>query len=126
MEQLAYLIFVLIVCIVYTGWVRRAKLYGRRLRLLRENCKLAAAQEVDKVERKTDGITTIVIDKAKDASLLPGSEDDDVSIWTQSKSTKANEIAFLHVPDLQNISSHMVAVYKIETPAFAYLTYMTT
>jgi hypothetical protein len=124
MEQLAYVTFVLVVCIIFTYSLGNAKKYGQQLKRLREQCLLASHSNIDSIHRKMNDITTVVVDKEKDESILSESDADDEIIWVYSKSSTSHKITFMHVPDLQNVHSHMIAIYKVDGTKFAYISYV--
>ena len=92
---------------------------------LRQTCKEASdLEEPASIERESKGIILVVIDKDSDESVLSGTNEDDELIWIHIKSFRSFEVHFPHVPDLQDIYAHKIAVYKIERKNYVFFTYM--
>ncbi len=125
MEIVAYVIFLCIVCAVYRVLVIRAKKYGERLKKLRQICKKASnSEEFTTLERESERIVLVVINKDTDDSVLSETNEDDELIWIHIKAFKSFQVEFPHVPDLQNVYSQKIAVYKIERKNHVFFTYM--
>ena len=112
-EVLAYAVYVLLVCALFSRLARDAVAFGSRLDELKQVCRtLHSHVAAEKKPPAFGSVHTLVADKRDDVLQSSSSEDAEV-VWSFARHMPVREVAFRHLPDLHD--AHTIAIFRIDT-----------
>ena len=121
-ETLAYVMFVMVVCVLHTYAVRHSKDYGNRLQRIRRVCNEVAGGETP---TEDDGIRVFVVDTTN-GKIIGDHDENDKIVWLRANDLRSNVLSFEHIPDLTGVFTHNVAIMKINGADTACVAYAST
>ena len=126
-EHVAYVTFVLVVCVVYFRVLFATREYGDRLRVLRGICQRAFANEKG-LEENPDVPFYVVKDKKqkKVVARKNGFQNVDIDeLFRLVKNVEPRDLSFQHAPDMEH-TTDVIALSKDENDDLMCVAFMDT